>query len=329
MQHNFRDTTVLLVNDNGPSMALLSGVLKVLGVQSIENTYSANEAFKKFAKDKHDIIISMLSDGEKDAIGLAELIRKDPQSTNKNAPIIALGGAQTMHLLDQARDVGVTDLLMSPYSASDVAARLNFCLNLQHDEIETLVKESAKNITQDKPDAPAEEWPDEEEADNLTDMLLDHYLHHHEIVFMKFKIAQKATKECINQVRKISDKVKDCDNSNIHEFKDFDQMWEEIIQAFVDGGLSEDDIFKVENLVTTMPADIKEHYDALSIQEKSFLSLVEGLNTAAYKKAKEKVVKLQSQPNPLHGLTPEDYDVKSKNNETPTGAFLYEPKQKK
>lgn len=303
MKHNFKNAKVLLVNDLDSSRKVQMNTLKVLGVSLIDEGYEMSDAFRKFTEHSHDVIIASLENGMNDAIGLAKLVRNDASSPNKLAPVIGVIGPQAMHFVDKAREAGVTELLRAPYSVDDVSNILGFALSLD----QAALAEPAQPPSEPVVDVvAAEEWPNNEETSALTSMLLDHYLKHHEIVLAKLRFAQDATKTCIDEVRNVHEKIKSHDNTSIHAFKDFDKMWEEVLDMFMKGGLSEDEMAEIEKMVTAMPKDIKKHYDALSIQDKTFLKLVESLNTNAYQKAKQKVSTLQAQPSPLSGRTSED-----------------------
>ena len=73
-------------------------------------------------------------------------------------------------------------------------------------------------------------------------------------------------------------------------------MWSDIIDLFMGSGVSEEALDQIDNIIAKMPKDIKSHYQDLTQQDKSFLTLVESLNKEAYTKARKKVAALQEQP---------------------------------
>ena len=338
MRHLFREKTVLVVNDNEHSRKMLVAVMRVIGFRNIEQANKAGEGFSKFQRGQIDVIIGDITDGTNDAIALCEMVRNKEDSPNKNIPLLAVAGSNALHLVDRAKEVLITDLLQSPYSVNNIASKLKYVLNLEQQQLEN-IRDTYTNVAiENKEEAPEdddvidaeviEQWPDEEEANSLTDTLLDHYLKHYEIVFSKLKVAQEATHKCMEEVREVYEKAKERDNTNVMQFKDFDKMWEDVLELFIKGGLAEEDIFEIEKLITVIPKDIRQHYDEISQQDKSFLALIESLNTAAYKKAKEKVVKLQAQPNPLNGRTSEDYDLEDDDDEDGVKAFIFKPRSR-
>ena len=344
MTANFRELSVLIVSDHDSNRKMLSNVMKVLGIQKVEVATDVVMGFRMFREGKHSFVLSELKDGRNDVVALAEFIRKDERSPNQYVPIISTAGPATKVYVDAARDAGVTEMIMAPYSVGDVRQMINYVMteSAQRAEIETtkytgpdrrrrqdpsymgpfrregdeLLRQSVERLQAKQEEAakaqikqpPVEqEWVGEDESQEMTTMLLDSFLKHHEIVFSKLQFAKDATQKSIDQIRQTYEDVKNRDASNILEFKNFDQMWEEIIEMFVAGGLGEDEIFKIEDIITTIPEDIKEHYDELSAQDKTFMTLVESLNMNAYKKAKQKVAELQAQPNIMSGMTKDDY----------------------
>ncbi len=355
MSYNLKGKSGLIVTDLVSNQKMLVNILKVLGVKDPQVASDVITGFRVFREGNFDFVLSEIKDGRNDVVALAELIRKDERSPNPFVPIISTVGSATKVYVDDARNAGVTEVIMAPYTVSDVGKMISFAIieSGKRQEIncktykgpdrrrrqdpnymgpfrregDDLLRESVERIKmmqeqasqkeeQAAPDQESstvvqppqeQDWPGEEESHELTKSLLDSYLKHHEIVFSKLKFAQEATQKGIEQIRKTYEDVKDHNATNILEFKNFDQMWEEIIEMFVAGGLTEEEVFKIEDVITGIPPDIKEHYDSLTAQDKTFLTLVESLNVSAYKKAKQKVSELQSRPNVMSGMSGDEY----------------------
>lgn len=296
---------ILLVNPVDSSRKMLEGVLRLSGYKHIHSAYESFDAFRKFKEEDIDVVVSALSDGVSDAIDLTRKIRTDASSPNPAVAVVAVCGPQAMHLMDKAREVGITELIQAPYRVEDVASRLNFVSGLQVQMLESAAQPQEAPQIEDH--SAQEEWPNEEESHKLTNVLLEHYLKHHEIVLSKLQFAQTATKTCIDEVRQVQERMKSINKESIEGFQDFDKMWQEIISMFIQGGISQEELFKIEQLITTIPSDIKTHYEALTEEDKDFIALVESLNTNAYLKARERVGDLQSHPNPYNGKTSDDF----------------------
>ncbi|MBL4805222.1 MAG: response regulator [Alphaproteobacteria bacterium] len=296
---------ILLVNPIDSSRKMLESVLRLSGYKQISTAYESFDAFRKFKEEEIDVVIAALTDGASDVIDLTRKIRQDAASPNPVVPVVAVCGPQGMHLLDRAREVGITEMIKAPYRVEDVATRLNFVAGLQQQMLENYAQPQEAPQIEDKVDEP--HWPDEDESHKLTDVLLEHYLKHHEIVLSKLQFAQTATKNCIEEVRQVHQRMKELDKGSLEGFKDFDTMWQEIIGLFIEGGVSQEELFEIEKIITTIPKDIKKHYDELTQEDKEFMSLVQSLNTSAYHKARARVAELQAQPSPYNGKTSTDF----------------------
>lgn len=348
MSYNLKGLKGLVVSDHDSNRKMLMNILKVLGIKDPQIATDVVMGFRIFREGKFDFVLSEIKDGRNDVIALADFIRKDERSPNPFVPIISTVGPATKHYVDAARNAGVNEMIMAPYTVSDIGQMIAYVMTetSKTSQVKTgkytgpdrrrrqdpaftgpfrrtgdeLIKQSVERAKAMQTEAqkkaqsaavkqpPKEmDWVTEGESQDLTKMLLENFLKHHEIVFSKLKFAQGATKLSLDSIRETYEDVKGRDATNILEFKNFDKMWEQIIEMFVQGGLSEDEIFKIEDIITTIPPDIKQHYNELSAQDKTFMTLVESLNVSAYKKAKQKVAELQAQPNIMTGLSKSDY----------------------
>lgn len=136
MAFQFSKLKVLVVEDIIPMRKLFVSVLKTLGVGSIEEAANGEEAFKKFSKNNHDIILSdwMMEPG--DGLELTHKIRHSAESPNKMAPIILITGYSAWSRVESARDSGVTEFLIKPFTANDIAKRLAYVITSPRDFIE-------------------------------------------------------------------------------------------------------------------------------------------------------------------------------------------------
>ena len=306
-----QDSRILIVHGTPYNKKMLTGILQLMGVKDIENAFEASDAFALSQINQFDVIIAEMTTGVNDAIALSKQLRQGKNSQNHLTPVLAIATQEAIHVIEDAREAGVTDLLKSPYSADNIAERVLYAIN-------TPVEEQIEDVTQaaptealqleSGPSTTDEEWPNQEESNALTNMLMEHYLRHHEIILTKLRFAQGATKESINEIRNMHEKMKDSKGSQESELNDFGAMWERIITMFVQGGLSEQALFDIEKIVTQIPDDIKQHYDDLTSKDKDFMSRVENLNKSGYEKAKKRILNLQQEPNPLTGKTASDYE---------------------
>lgn len=287
------------------TIALLADVLKSLKFSAIDTAKDGKEAFEVFCEGQHDIVITGLDMSPHDGVYLVSHIRDESgASPNTKVPVILNSWLSSNLDMDRLRDAGFTDLLLSPFSVDDVSTRLAYVLENYAQHSEPPVPEVS---------AALDEGSDESlEHDNeLVQTLLGHYIQHHETVLRKLRFAQDATLRSIKEVRDVQKELAERDNTNLHEFSRFEAMWEEIIDLFLAGGVSEDDIFKIESAIANIPEDIKTHYTKLTQQDKSFLTLIEAMNHDAYRKARDIAFKVQEAPNPMTGMTQAQYEAET------------------
>lgn len=286
MSYNLKGLTGLVVSDHDSNRRMLFNILKVLGIKEPQIAQDVVSGFRMFREAKFDFVLSEIKDGRNDVVALADFIRKDERSPNPMAPIISTVGPATKHYVEAARNAGVNEMIMAPYTVSDIGQMIAYVMTeaskrpqvktakytgpdrrraqnpaylgpfrREGDELLRQSVERAQSMQAAAQQAAAPpkqpEWVSESESQDLTKMLLENYLKHHEIVFSKLKFAQEATKHSLDHIRKAYEDVQN--SGNVQEFKNFDKMWEDIIQMFVQGGLSEDEIFKIENIITTIP----------------------------------------------------------------------------
>lgn len=320
----FRDKSILIALDNPPTAKMLVGILKILQFKTVDATEDGGQAFRKFQEGNHDLVITELMMSPMDGRYLVSKIRDENSgSPNTSVPVL-LNAGQSMALdIEGLRNDGFTDLLLSPFSFDDVKTRLSFVL--ENYEQHSVPPAPNPPIMQDPPN-PASATPEQDEE--LVKTLLGHYMQHHETVLQKLRFAQDATTKSIAEIRDVHHDLASHDNASIASFSKFEAMWGEIIQMFVKGGVSGDDIFKIESIVTNIPDDIKKHYDQLTQQDKSFLKMVESLNHDAYRKAREVALEVQNKPNLMTGLTPTDYTEKSADGPDPDMGFIFRPSKK-
>lgn len=306
-----QDSKILIVHGTPYNRKMLSGILQLMGVKNIENAFESSDALNICLDHEFDVIISEMTNGVSDAVAIASSLRKNPNSKNHLTPILAISGAESAHLIEDAREAGVTDLLKTPYSADNISERVMYAINTpvqeQIRDVQTTPVKTLHVKSKEPSKQPEEEWPNEEESHALTNILMEHYLRQHEIVLRKLHFAQDATKTSINKIRNIHEKVKNTKEPQTSELKDFSSMWESIIKMFLQGGLSEQALHDIEKIITQIPDDIKQHYDDLTNSDKDFLSRMEQLNKSGYSEAKKRVMHLQEEENPLTGKTASDY----------------------
>ena len=100
-------------------------LLKGFGVKEITVATDSERAFDRFREEKHDLVLIDWLIRPMDGIKLTEKIRMDGQSPNPFVPIIIMTGFSAKERVIKARDKGVTEFLVKPFTANDLYKRID------------------------------------------------------------------------------------------------------------------------------------------------------------------------------------------------------------
>ena len=135
MAIDFKKLSILLVEDTLPMRDLMIAVLETLGVGKVYGSSNGEHAFELFCNKQPDIVIADWHMEPMDGIELTMKIRNDDKSPNKMVPIIMISGYSELFRVSQARDAGVTEFIVKPFAANDIAKRLTYVVNKPRDFI--------------------------------------------------------------------------------------------------------------------------------------------------------------------------------------------------
>lgn len=137
MAFDFKKLSVLVVEDTGPMRELIVSVLETLGVGRVYTATDGERGFETFRTKQPDIVIADWHMEPINGIDLTTRIRKDPMSPNRMAPIVLVTGYSALIRVAQARDAGVTEFMVKPFSANDMAKRIAYVINKPRDFIDS------------------------------------------------------------------------------------------------------------------------------------------------------------------------------------------------
>lgn len=137
MGFKFDKLNMLVVEDTQPMQKLLVSVLEALGIKNVETATNGEDALRAFVQRNHDIVLSDWSMQPMDGIALTRMIRTHAMSPNRLVPVILITGYSAWSRVEEARDAGVTEFLVKPFTANDMARRITHVINRPRDFIET------------------------------------------------------------------------------------------------------------------------------------------------------------------------------------------------
>lgn len=124
MTYRLNDVKILIVDDLPPMLSLTKSILKIFGFNHIVGAVNGEDAFKEIVSGKPDLIITDWMKEPYTGLDLIKKIRTDPESPNPFVPVILMTGYTSLTRVERARDYGVTEFLMKPFSARDLYSRI-------------------------------------------------------------------------------------------------------------------------------------------------------------------------------------------------------------
>lgn len=124
MTYKFNTAKVLIVDDMLPMQTLLRSILGLFGFEDIEIADNGKDGFEKFCRYKPDLVITDWIMEPVNGMELIEKIRKDPRSPDRFTPVILMTGFSSRLRVETARDKGITEFVVKPFTAKDLYSRI-------------------------------------------------------------------------------------------------------------------------------------------------------------------------------------------------------------
>jgi two-component system chemotaxis response regulator CheY len=132
----FDRVSVLVVEDTAPMRKLIVSILETFGFGKIFTADDGRSGFEEFKKNNPDLILVDWLMRPTDGLELVKLVRTHPLSPNKQVPIIMITGYNALSRVREARDHGITEFLVKPFTARDLAKRISHVINTPRDFID-------------------------------------------------------------------------------------------------------------------------------------------------------------------------------------------------
>lgn len=124
MTYNLKKARILLVDDMKPMLSLTKSVLSIFGFDEIYTAENGEEAFDLVCKHDPDLVITDWIMEPIDGLELTKMIRRNPLAPNPYVPVLMITGFSSRLRVEQARDQGITEFLVKPFSSRDLYARV-------------------------------------------------------------------------------------------------------------------------------------------------------------------------------------------------------------
>ncbi len=124
MVYTLEKAKILVVDDMQPMLSLTKSLLSIFGFKNVYGATDGNEAFEIFCKQNPDLVISDWVMEPMDGMELIEKIRKDSNSPNPYVPVIIMTGFSSRLRVETARDTGITEFLVKPFTSKDLYSKI-------------------------------------------------------------------------------------------------------------------------------------------------------------------------------------------------------------
>ncbi|WP_413659988.1 response regulator [Maricaulis sp. D1M11] len=152
---SFAAYKVLIVDDNAALRGALRVTLQALGCAQVIETDNAERALTLLKKQHVDLMITDWKMKPLDGIELVRQLRNPMASPAPYLPVIMLTAYSQTEKLRQARNAGVNDVLVKPFTAEGLARCLRSVLTSNRPFIETETFFGPDRRATPRPDTPA------------------------------------------------------------------------------------------------------------------------------------------------------------------------------
>src|SRR5690606_12159666 len=124
MTYQFKNMKVLIVESTRAMSDLTKSVLMTFGVTDMHTAFDSTEGFNLFCSVEPDLVIIDWLQEPDNGLELTRRIRSDKRSPNPFTPIILMTGYSQKRRVVQARDSGITEFLVKPFTAKALYQRI-------------------------------------------------------------------------------------------------------------------------------------------------------------------------------------------------------------
>jgi DNA-binding response OmpR family regulator len=104
--------------------SLTKSVLMTFGVTQIYSAFTTKQGFDTFCRLNPDLVIMDWLGEPKSGLDLTKMIRSDSKSPNPFVPIILMTGYSQKKRVLMARDSGITEFIVKPFTAKALYQRI-------------------------------------------------------------------------------------------------------------------------------------------------------------------------------------------------------------
>ena len=124
IKKELRSVKILIVEDDAITCSLMVDVLRAMEFKNITVCRTAEDAINEFAQGPLDLIIVDWRLPGMSGIEFTKLVRENEMGERRFVPIIMVTGKALKEDVETARDYGVTEYLVKPFSVKAMCAKI-------------------------------------------------------------------------------------------------------------------------------------------------------------------------------------------------------------
>lgn len=124
MTYQLNTIRVLVVDDNQPIRLLLRSLLLDLGIGMVDVASNTQQGWDLFYQYKHDLLLVDWPAIGSNALEFVQKVRRDPDTPNSQVPVLLMTGFSNEDRVYKARDAGITEFLMKPFTIQNLVRYL-------------------------------------------------------------------------------------------------------------------------------------------------------------------------------------------------------------
>lgn len=124
MAYDLTTTKILVIDDMAPMLTLCKSILNIFGFKNVYLANDGKEALDLTIRHDPDLIITDWMMKPMDGLEFTREVRKNPLCPNPYVPIIMMTGFSSKLRVEAARDCGITEFLVKPFTSRDLYNRI-------------------------------------------------------------------------------------------------------------------------------------------------------------------------------------------------------------
>jgi len=127
--YNLAGMSALVMEHSSFLLSAVSLICRSVGIRPVHETTGSADALALLRELTPDFVITTCGADGNDGVRLCEAIRGDVTSPNRFVPIIMMTSHSVKHVVERARDAGVTEVLAKPISATTLLDRIVYVID--------------------------------------------------------------------------------------------------------------------------------------------------------------------------------------------------------